>query len=208
MAKRTSLHKPTALRLARTLAQAGFLVQERDTSWRLGPAAGLVGARYQAQFDINTCIEPVLQELLLATGESASFYVYEGQMRSCLVRADGPNGIRRHVRSGELLPLERGSAGRAILAALGHPGAVYDRIRQQGYSITRGERHADAASVAAPVYGAHGTVLGSVSLSGPKARLTTRLLRALTPFVARAAGQISYGLASATPDSMRNDWHP
>ena len=41
---------------------------------------------------------------------------------------------------GELLPLERGSAGRVILAALGEGGAIYDRIRREGYCVTRGER--------------------------------------------------------------------
>ncbi|GAD24948.1 IclR family transcriptional regulator [Acidovorax sp. MR-S7] len=208
LARRTGMHKPTVLRLARTLAAEGFLVQRADGAWRLGPSAGALGARYQAQFDVNAIIEPQLMELSAATGESASFHVYEDNIRSCLLRCEGPRGIRRHVRPGELLPLERGSAGRVILAALGEGGAVYDRIRREGYSITRGERSAGAASVSAAVQGAQRAVLGSVSISGPIERLTQELLQACAPDVVRAAAQLSWKLGGVSVAALRSIWHP
>ncbi len=208
LARRTGMHKPTVLRLARTLAAEGFLVQRADGAWRLGPSAGAIGARYQAQFDVNAIIEPQLMELSAATGESASFHVYEDNIRSCLLRCEGPRGIRRHVRPGELLPLERGSAGRVILAALGEGGAVYDRIRREGHSITRGERSAGAASVSAAVQGAQRAVLGSVSISGPIERLTQELLQACAPAVVRAAAQLSWKLGGVSVAALRSTWHP
>ena len=208
LSRRTGMHKPTALRLARTLARDGFLVQRPDGAWRLGPSAGWIGSRYQAQFDVDVLIEPQLKALSEATGESASFYVYEDGQRSCLLRWEGPRGIRAHVRSGEILPLQHGSAGRVILAALGEPGAVYDRIRRRGYSITRGERSPNAASVAAVSYGAHRSVLGSVCGSGPIARLGTRQLAAYAPAVLQAAAQISWSLGSVSIDALRSTWHP
>ena len=208
LARRTGMHKPTVLRLARTLAAEGFLVQRADGAWRLGPSAGALGARYQAQFDVNAIIEPQLMELSAATGESASFHVYEDNIRSCLLRCEGPRGIRRHVRPGELLPLERGSAGRVILAALGEGGAVYDRIRREGYSITRGERSAGAASVSAAVQGEQRAVLGSVSISGPIERLTQELLQACAPAVVRTAAQLSWKLGGVSVAALRSTWHP
>lgn len=208
LARRTGMHKPTVLRLARTLAAEGFLVQRADGAWRLGPSAGAIGARYQAQFDVNAIIEPQLMELSAATGESASFHVYEDDIRSCLLRCEGPRGIRRHVRPGELLPLERGSAGRVILAALGEGGAVYDRIRREGYCVTRGERSAGAASVSAAVHGAQRAVLGSVSISGPIERLTQALLLACAPAVVRAAAQLSWKLGGVSVAALRSTWHP
>jgi len=208
LARRTGMHKPTVLRLARTLAAEGFLVQRADGAWRLGPSAGALGARYQAQFDVNAIIEPQLMELSAATGESASFHVYEDNIRSCLLRCEGPRGIRRHVRPGELLPLERGSAGRVILAALGEGGAVYNRIRREGYGITRGERSAGAASVSAAVQGAQRAVLGSVSISGPIERLTQELLQACAPAVVRAAAQLSWKLGGVSVAALRSTWHP
>lgn len=208
LGRRTGMHKPTVLRLARTLAHSAFMVQGEDGAWRLGPRAGWIGSRYQAQFDVNDCLEPILQELSSATGESASFFVYEDNMRICLLRSEGPRAIRGHVRSGELLPLDRGSAGRVILAALGHPGSIYDRIRRDGYHASRGEFNSLAASVSAAVYGVRGSVLGSVSISGPIERLPFALLKGHAPQVRRAAGQISYALATVTPASLRSTWHP
>ena len=45
LSRRCALHKTTVLRLARTLAQSGFMVQRDDGDWSLGPAAGWVGER-------------------------------------------------------------------------------------------------------------------------------------------------------------------
>jgi DNA-binding IclR family transcriptional regulator len=147
LAKRTGMHKPTVLRLARTLAAARFLVWREDGGWRLGPAAGWLGSRYQAQFDLDAAIEPVLRRLGAQTGEAASFFVFERNLRSCLVRCEGPVGKQHHIRSGEVFPLDRGSPGRVILAALGEPGDLYETIRRHGYHLTRGEGRPDIASV-------------------------------------------------------------
>ena len=46
LARRTRLHKTTVLRIARTLGAVRYLVQMPAGSWRLGPAAGWLGARY------------------------------------------------------------------------------------------------------------------------------------------------------------------
>lgn len=209
LTRRTRMHKPTVLRLARTLGNEGFLVQRTtDGAWRLGPSAGSLGARYQAQFDANAIIETQLRELSAETGESSSFYIYENDIRSCLVRCEGPRGIRQHVRSGELLPLDRGSAGRVILAALGAPGDGYDQIRRDGYSITLGERNKDAASVSVVVLGMERAVLGSVCVSGPIERLTQEQLHGYAPTVVRVASQISWKLGCVSMTALRSTWHP
>ena len=78
ISRRTGLHNTTVLRLARTLAMADYMVQDEGGLWRLGAAAGWLGARYQAGFDINNVVEPTLRALSQATQESASFYVREG----------------------------------------------------------------------------------------------------------------------------------
>ena len=90
LSRRCQLHKTTVLRIARTLALSGYLVQREDGDWRLGPAAGWLGARYQAGFDVQNVLEPALRALTLASGESAAFYVREGNVRTCLVRVEGP----------------------------------------------------------------------------------------------------------------------
>ncbi|SFD64894.1 IclR family transcriptional regulator [Paracidovorax konjaci] len=213
LSRRCALHKTTVLRLARTLAQSGYLVQREDGDWRLGPAAGWLGARYQAGFDVQNVLEPALRALTQASGESAAFYVREGDVRTCLVRVEGPQALRHHARMGEGLPLDKGSPGRVILAFSGAPGADYEQIRQRGYHWSIGEREQGVATVSAPVFGLHWRLLGSVCISGPASRLPPEKLESLAQTVVSAATQLSYALAgsAAAPAPLAtraSHWHP
>jgi len=211
LSRRTGMHKTTVLRLARTLAQSSYMVQTEDGQWRLGPAAGWLGARYQAGFDVNNVVEPALHELVKLSGESASFYVREGDIRSCVARVEGPQSVRHNVRIGERLPLDRGAPGRVILAFSGAKGAPYEEIRSRGFHISMGEREAEVSSVAAPVFRTNWNLLGSMCISGPSSRLTKARLEKLAKTVVHAANQLSYALAGgrtpATP-AVVSRWHP
>lgn len=211
LSRRAGMHKTTTLRLARTLAQLHYMVQTDDGQWRLGPAAGWLGARYQAGFDVNNVVEPSLHHLVKETGESASFYVREGDIRSCVARVEGPRSVRHNVRIGERLPLDRGAPGRVILAFSGASGEPYEAIRQRGYHLSLGEREAEVSSVAAPVFGLNWRLLGSMCISGPSSRLTRDKLERHARSVIHAANQLSYKLAGsasqATPATVSR-WHP
>ncbi|WP_430300175.1 IclR family transcriptional regulator [Ramlibacter paludis] len=211
LSRRAGMHKTTALRLARTLALSQYMVQTEDGQWRLGPAAGWLGARYHAGFDVNNVVEPTLHELVKETGESASFYVREGDIRACVSRVEGPQSVRHHVRIGERLPLDKGAPGRVILAFSGAQGAPYEAIRERGYHMSMGERESDVSSVAAPVFGVNWRLLGSMCISGPSSRLTKAKLEKHAKSVIRAANQLSYALAGnrspATPAALSR-WHP
>ena len=211
LSRRSAMHKTTALRLARTLAMGHYMVQTQDGQWRVAPAPGWVGARYQAGFDVNNVVEPALHELVKETGESASFYVREGDIRSCVARVEGPKSVRHNVRIGERLPLNKGAPGRVILAFSGARGEPYESIRECGYHISLGEREAEVASVAAPVFGLSWRLLGSMCISGPSSRLSKSKLEQHAKRVIRAANQLSYALAgnrsAATPTAVSR-WHP
>lgn len=211
LSRRVGMHKTTVLRLARTLALSQYMVQTEDGQWRLGPAAGWLGARYQAGFDVNRVVEPALHQLAKETGESASFYVREGDIRSCVARVEGPQSVRHNVRIGERLPLDRGAPGRVILAFSGAAGEPYESIRKRGFHISLGEREAEVASVAAPVFSLNWRLLGSMCISGPSSRLTKGKLEKHARLVIRAANQLSYALAGsrspATPAAVSR-WHP
>lgn len=211
LSRRCGLHKTTVLRIARTLAMSGYMVPSDDGGWRLGPAAGWLGARYQSGFDVQDVVEPMLRKLSELTGESAAFYVREGEFRTCLVRVEGAQPLRHHVRMGEALPLDKGSPGHVILAFSGQRGDVYERIRQRGYCLSIGEREKGVATVSAPVFGVSWKLLGSVCISGPASRLSAEVLEGHAKSVIDAANRLSYALAgaafSATPKVVSN-WHP
>lgn len=194
LAQRASLHPSTALRIARTLAIAGYLVQRQDGHWRLGPEAGRLGARYQQVFDVHDAITPLLRELARSSGESASFFVRDGDARTCLLRVEGSGEDRPAVPIGTRFPLAQGAPGRVILAFGGQPGEPYESIRRRGYHVAVRERGVDAASVAAPVFGPNRLVVGAISLSGPASRLTAPTLERHASRLMRAARQASVAL--------------
>ena len=211
LSRRTGLHNTTVLRLARTLALSGYMVQKEEGTWRLGAAAGWLGARYQAGFDINDVVEPTLRQLSAETKESASFYVREGDVRSCISRIEGPQSVRHHVRIGMRLPLNLGAPGKVILAFSGTGGDEYETIRRRGYHMSMGERDPEVSSVAAPVFGLNWRLLGSMCISGPTARLSKSKLQVHAKTVMNAANQLSYALAgSASQETPKviSTWHP
>ena len=212
LSRRTSYHRSTVLRLARTLAADNYLVQKDDGSWRLGRAAGWLGACYQAAFDVHDVVEPVLRELTIKTGESASFYVREGNQRICVVRVEGPKAVRHHVRIGTALPLNLGGPGRVIVAFEGQSGEPYESIRRNGYAISLGERDPEVSSVSAPVFGLHWKLVGSICISGPLSRLDDAKLLSFAPIAVDGATQLSYAMAGSTRYAEKpnppSTWHP
>jgi DNA-binding IclR family transcriptional regulator len=137
--------------------------------------------------------------------------VREGDIRSCVARVEGPRSVRHNVRIGERLPLNKGAPGRVILAFSGAEGEPYESIRKTGFHISLGEREAEVASVAAPVFGLNWRLLGSMCISGPSSRLSKTILQKHARLVIRSANQLSYALAgsrsAATPAAVSR-WHP
>lgn len=191
LSRRTGYHRSTVLRLARTLALDDYLAQQPDGTWRLAHAAGWLGACYQATFNAHDVVEPVLRDLSTATGESATFYVREGNHRICVARVEGSKSIRHHVRVGLTLPLELGSPGRILLAFSGEPGEPYESIRRAGYAASLGERDPEVSSISAPVYGIQWKLVGAICISGPMSRLTSQAMERHKEAVLSAASSIS-----------------
>jgi DNA-binding IclR family transcriptional regulator len=58
----------------------------------------------------------VLAEISRTTGETAAFYVREGDQRIVLYRVHSDRPIRHHLEEGAAMPLGRGAGGRVLTA--------------------------------------------------------------------------------------------
>jgi DNA-binding IclR family transcriptional regulator len=200
LARRVGLSKPTVLRFTKSLARAGYLVRNEDASFRLGPKLARLGTLYQAGFRIEDYVQPALRRLAQETGESAAFYVREGDMRLCLFRVDSPQSIGHHARTGDLLPLDRGAPGRVILAFSGEPGEVYDQIRHDFHYATCGERDPQVGSIAYPVFRIGQQLAGVLAVTGPKSRFDAEAIaRHLEP-LRFIANELTRQLGGKTED--------
>src|SRR3972149_8089770 len=94
LAAATGLYKSTILRLCASLLRLGFLQRLDDGRYRLGPSVFQLGRRYQQSFRLGDVVLPVLRELVARSGETASFYVRDGERDTCLYRVESPRAVR------------------------------------------------------------------------------------------------------------------
>ncbi|MGO4607693.1 IclR family transcriptional regulator [Variovorax sp. 2RAF20] len=212
LARRTGLAKTTALRLARTLESKGYMVQMETGSWRLGPASAWLAARYQVAFDLQGVAQPMLRELAATTGHDALLFVRERNARVRLMRAEV--GSKRPVSPmGERMPLERGSAGKVILAFSDAIGELFDEIRGCGFHVTIGETYSGVGSVSAPVFDSGWSVVGALTLSFRPPVDSEETIRAHAPVVMDTAQELSRALMRSGQRQLltklpRGQWHP
>jgi DNA-binding IclR family transcriptional regulator len=152
--------------------------------------------------DLIEASRPVLAALADETGESVQLYVREGERRVCVASVERVGGgLRDTVPVGAVLPLERGSGGKVLLAWAEEGSSVVDAselegVRSRGWSESVAEREAGVASVSAPVFGPGGELRAAVCVSGPISRLGERPGGRLAGPVVVAAREIGDALGS------------
>lgn len=187
LAQITGLYKSTILRLAESLESFGYLQRSDEGVYSIGPAPLRLAPLYQTNLHPAEIILPVLRELVSQTQESASFYVMAGDQRLCAYRVHSPRSVRDHISEGELLPLRQGAGGVILMAFSGARGARYEQVRREQFALTRGERDAETAAIAAPVFGPGDKLEGALSISGPVHRFTDKAVAAMrTPLRGKA----------------------
>jgi DNA-binding IclR family transcriptional regulator len=162
----------TALRLIQTLEGQGFIRRVDGRGYMLGPALLQIAHAARTTVRLEDAVMPALHRIQQASQESAVFYVKEGEFRRCAFRVSSPKSVRDHAEVGQLLPIERGSPGRALLAfnrAEGEPPCKLP-------IVTRGERDPELASVSAPVLGLNNSVVGAIGMAAPLYRFTDELV--------------------------------
>jgi DNA-binding IclR family transcriptional regulator len=191
LAQRTKFYKSTILRISQSLLRHDYLQRLEDGSYRIGPAPFMLGALYQRSLRIGDILLPLMHELAEQTGESVSIYSRNGNVRVCIHRVDSKHAVRDHVREGDVLPLERGSGGRILLAFGGARGEPYETIRKEYCYASVGERDGETAGVSAPFFGSSQVLLGALTLAGPRSRIDET-------FIANARAQVLRASSRAT----------
>jgi DNA-binding IclR family transcriptional regulator len=169
----TDLPRPTTHRLAVALEAHGLVGRDRGGRFRLGPRLATWGRLASPAHSLAEAAAPVLAALRDTTGESAQLFVRDGDGRLCVAAAERPAGLRDTVPVGAVLPLDRGSGGKVLLAW--SPGGTrrpeLAAVRKRGWAESVAEREAGVASVSAPVFDANGVLLAAIAVSGPIDRL-------------------------------------
>jgi DNA-binding IclR family transcriptional regulator len=193
LARSTGLHKSTLLRLAGSLIYCGFLTRAADGMYRLGPEIARLGALNPASGDPGAVIRPVLDMLVARTGETASFYVREGEERVCRYRRNSPHAARHHLDEGARLPLAQGAAGRVLMAF--SDASAGDSARRRHFQVSIGERDPAVAAVAVPVFDRRGGLIGALTISGIRSRFDEAARASAAELLTEASSTLSARLA-------------
>jgi len=211
---RVQLAKSTTQRLLKTLEASHYLAQDESGKWRLGPATASLGMRYQMSFDIHSMVEPSLRRLSDSIGQDVSFFVQDGGRRIRVAKVMCPTAHHGRASVGDSMPLDKGAAGRVMLAAMGRQGTVYDEIRRAGYHITVGEAKRTSASIAVPVFGSRWKVVGALCVGAPAGDAVKARLVCFAEPLKRTAALLSAALSFAADDPServkvaQSSWHP
>jgi DNA-binding IclR family transcriptional regulator len=194
LADRTGLYRSTILRLTASLERFGYVRRGVDGRFRLGPSLWRLGVLYQNAFNLADHVRPALRELVDETGETAAFYVREGDRRICLYRHHAPRLIRHHVEEGAELPLSGGAGARILTAYTGGDDAISRQVRAAGYYVSLGERDPETAAVSAPVFTQGGEFVGAIGVTGTIGRFKEPELSEKIQSVTAKAAQLSIDL--------------
>jgi IclR family transcriptional regulator, acetate operon repressor len=210
LAAALGLPAPTVHRLARTLADRGYLRRTPDRRYSLGARLVPLGAGAHALFGERAL--PVLRGLAEATGETANLAMLAQGRAEYVAQAPGRHTMRTFTEVGNRVELHCTGVGKALLAAvpagqasgligsaaltartattITDPAALRAEvavIRARGYAIDEGEQENGVRCVAV---GLPGTPPMAVSVSGPSVRMTDDLIATAASALHAAAGQL------------------
>jgi DNA-binding IclR family transcriptional regulator len=215
LAVRIGAGKATAHRLVKTLEARGYVVQNTDATYRLGPRCLYLAQSVESSLDLRAAALPALAALRDRTGETAQLTVFdEGdavyveQVISLKpVRSVGEVGGRApaHCVSGGLALLAFGLADNLAYAAsragssptaeaerrLGRLEDELDETRERGYAVNRGGFNPEVGGVAAPVLDVNGVAIAAISTCVPLFRLDEVGVEALAEAVTDTAREVS-----------------
>jgi DNA-binding IclR family transcriptional regulator len=216
IARRLGLPKSAVHRTLDSLVRIGLVARDRTSlRYRLGPRAKDLGFAALGTPDIRGLAQPVLQDLVRQTRETATLSMLSGHERFYAGQVEGLQDVKMSIEIGRRCPLYAGASGRAILSSFPlaqlaaylrttqldaltdktltsreQLDASLEEVRRNGYAVSLGERDPWAGAVAAPIF--LGDVLvGSISVCGPHNRFTPDKVADYGPLVKDQAAQLS-----------------
>ncbi|WP_051427434.1 IclR family transcriptional regulator [Arthrobacter sp. H20] len=188
---RSGLARSTVSRLLQALERNGMLERNHDGHFLGGALFTHYATRFDRVESLATAAQPMLERIAEETGESVTLGVPRGDKVVHVAQTDSSYILGTTNWVGVDLPPHCSALGKVLYAfgALRLPRdpleqrtpntvpnvAVLDgelaQVREQGYSLTRGELEEGLDALAAPVSDSDGRVLAAIGVSGPAFRL-------------------------------------
>ena len=169
----TGLPLPTVYRLARELIDSDYLVHIRqDNRFELGYKLHQLAVSLHEQIGVPRPVQAEIAALRRQLDLAAYFAIHRGSEIVVVYTADGPNCPRLNdIKFGFHEAPHATALGKIFLADRNPARPQYATIARTGVAWERGEWQPGSSCAAAAVRGPSGTLIGSVAVSGPDARI-------------------------------------
>ena len=210
--------KSTAMRLMKTLVEAGFAVQSKVTRrYYLSMKLVGLGYRYLNDLDLRQMAIPLLENLVKLTKESAHLAILADNEALVLDDIVTTEALRVETGSGRFSPLHCTAIGKSLLAFSEIPipnqltrftdktittqkslQTHLEAIREQGYALDDEEYTIGVRCLAAPVFDKNGLCIATIGISGPAIRVTVPKVNYYSELVMESASEMQNILSKLT----------
>lgn len=217
LARTLDMSKATLFRVLQTLEEQKWALQlpAPDHRWKIAPHAARLFVGQGVDASLRDLAVEIMSALQMETTETVHLAVPEGEELVLVERLDSAHALRAFFPLGTRFTLHGSASGLAYLSAMPDafveqalsrplarvteatptdPAVVHQRVkeaRQRGYSTNVRGSFSDISSVGAPVRGAGGEVVATMSVSGASTRMTPERMTFCGPLVADAAAELS-----------------
>jgi DNA-binding IclR family transcriptional regulator len=215
LARATGINPSTVSRILATLAAAGYVEHLPATGrYRLGPQVVRLSTHALGGLDLRAAARPHLDELVGATGETATLsvpgdpdavtidFVLSRASVASVARVGRPS-IAHATATGKVMlafasdRLPAPPLARYTDRTITDPARLADEVeavRRDGHAHASGEREPELNAVAVPVFGEPGQLIAILGVQGPGSRFRVRAQDAAVPVLRSHALALSAAL--------------
>lgn len=216
LASELGIGKSSVQRILVTLASQGFVRKNKETNkYELGLSVLELSSIFLENIDLHHEAHPIVAKLANTHNETSHLAILSNMDVVYLCKVESDNSIKLQSHSGLHNHTHCTSSGKLLLA-YSEPLIVdsilrndlikfttttitdrdqfhneLNKIRKQGYSVSRGEFRRDVTSVSAPVRDHSGKVISAINLVGPSNRFSLPRIQFFARELIRAGELIS-----------------
>ena len=214
----SGLAKGTASRLISALERKGLLQRNNNGEIETGSTLNRFALRSSSTGRLVARLQPVLDAIGSATGETASLAVAGQDAVENIAQVDAKFLLSSRNWVGQKVPFHASAAGKVLLAFnVAIPSGKLEKltnstitnkndletelekVRRSGYAVIIDELEPGLVAVSVPVVNESGLVVAALSVSGPAARLNQSRINELVKLLKHEVSKV------ALPNSIRTN---